>query len=114
MTLTLPCFEGSYVAPLLSPGRHQTSSAPYAATALYELQDFAPVENNTTARPIGEAPGEPKPVTRPSVTHIHGRRDRVKARFRMLRRLPNDHDHKGLRDPILRALTQRLHLLIAS
>ena len=42
--------------------------------------------------------------TIPSVTYIHGRHDRVKARLRMLKRLPTNHDGEGAAAPNARSI----------
>jgi hypothetical protein len=39
--------------------------------------------------------GRAEPATMRSAVYIHDDRDRVKARFRLLRRLPADHDNEG-------------------
>jgi len=45
------------------------------------------------------APSAPTPVTAPSVVPLHRNRDRVKARFRLLRRLSANHDNEGASAP---------------
>jgi hypothetical protein len=105
MTLAIRRIEGSYVPPLLSPVCEQGSAGKlFSATALYELPSLSPVENSSMARLIGEPFFEPEPVTRPSVTYIHSRSDRVKARFRMLRRLLTDHDREGAAAPNFKSI----------
>src|SRR5437762_152143 len=100
MTLALRRFEGSYVPPLLWPGYGQTSSTvPFTVTAFYELPPPSPVEDSTAKQLIGKTRPEPEPATRPSATYVHVRRDHVKARLRMLRRLPIDHDREGAAAP---------------
>src|SRR5713101_4261771 len=40
-----------------------------------------------------------RPLTAPSVVRLHDNRERVKARFRLLRRLRADHDNEGASAP---------------
>jgi hypothetical protein len=98
MTLALCRIEGSYVPPGLWARGQTSARVPYTVPALYDLQDFAPVENPIESL-IGKTRSVPQLATAPSLTYTHGLHDRVKARFRMLRRLPSDHDGEGAAAP---------------
>ena len=106
--------EGSYVAPLVWLRCEEASAvALFSATALYDVHKMAwiaAVGNTTRTQLIREAGSEPEPepATRPSVTPFHGRHDRVKARLRMLRRLPTDHDREGAAAPDLKSINSAI------
>jgi hypothetical protein len=100
MTLALRVFEGSYAVPLSWKGDQASSPAPYTSPEVYEVQDdVARTGSDTTRNWVLKVDSEPKRATQPSVTYIYGRRDRVKARLRMLRRLPSNHDNEGAASP---------------
>jgi hypothetical protein len=117
MTLAVRRIVGSYVPPVLSPGDQTSAREPFSATALYDFVPisgiemeaatfsasdpcFFPIERNEMGNRPGDLGTTSQSLTKPSVTYIHGQRDdRVKARFRMLRRLPSNHDGEGAAAP---------------
>jgi hypothetical protein len=73
-------------------------------TALWSGRRFAepnvmdPIQPYLVAEPAANATAPPEQIEKaavPSVVYGHDDRDRVKARFRLLRRLPADHDNEG-------------------
>jgi hypothetical protein len=60
------------------------------------LFDF-PAERATPADTVGNANSLPRLTTPSPVVPLHGTKERVKVRFRLLRRLQDDHDNEGAR-----------------
>jgi hypothetical protein len=105
MTLALRVFEGSYGLPVYRSGDQGSSATPFTAFEAYEVQDdVARPVTDTNPNSVLKAYSEPKRATQPSITYIHGRRDRVKARLRMLRHLPSNHDNEGAAAPNSRSI----------
>ena len=68
----------------------------------YSTEEKLPCSGTNTSGLVSQSPrdkSQPIAATEPSAIHIHGRTDRVKARFRMLRRLPANHDREGATKP---------------
>jgi hypothetical protein len=59
------------------------------------MEPIQPHPSSTPAVNARAASGRAESATVPSAVYLHGDRDRVKARFRLLRRLPADHDNEG-------------------
>lgn len=85
-------FEGTYTPPLID------QAGLWSRQTFAEPDGMEPIQSDPAASPIANAraaSGRAETVTVPSVVYIHGDRDRVKTRFRLLRRLPADHDNEG-------------------
>jgi hypothetical protein len=91
MSIAARQYEGSYSPFVIGEvcKMHQ-----FVPTAIYELAPFA----NTRPTATGSAAYRHW-LTEPSISYVRGPRERVKARFRMLRRLPANHDGCGALAP---------------
>jgi hypothetical protein len=95
-------FEGTYTRPLIEP----PALWPRQSFAEPDVLEIEPGILKTGSRPTGSlaatfldpvkaASAQAEKATRQSPVYVHDDRDRVKARFRLLRRLPADHDNEG-------------------
>jgi hypothetical protein len=73
---------------------------PYeAGAAVGEPAPIAPSAERTLTGPVDRPLTTDEPVTAPSIVQLHDNRERVKARFRLLRRLRANHDNEGAAAP---------------
>jgi hypothetical protein len=95
-------FEGTYTRPLIEP----PAPWPRGSFAEPDVLEIEPGDLKAGSHLVGSlaathlgqikaASAQSEKVTRQSPLYIHDYRDRVKARFRLLRRLPADHDNEG-------------------
>jgi hypothetical protein len=95
-------FEGTYTRPLIEP----PAPWPRQSFAQPDVLEIEPGDLKTGSYPAGSlaethlgqikaASAQAEKATRQPPLYIHDDRDRVKARFRLLRRLPADHDNEG-------------------
>ena len=94
MTSAAPNLKATLLPPIseISFGRRPpTVSEVFAHAQKFEVEprrDVHPGPNSVTSSRM-------QPATAASVVAIHGIKDQTKARFRMLRRLPRNHDGEG-------------------
>jgi hypothetical protein len=95
-------FEGTYTRPFIEP----PAPWPRQNFAEPDVLEIEPGDLKTGSYPAGSltethlgqikaASAQAEKATRQPTPYIHDDRDRVKARFRLLRRLPADHDNEG-------------------
>jgi hypothetical protein len=95
-------FEGTYTRTLIEPPALWPKKK-FAEPAVLEIEPSVPeMSSHPAASPaashagsVQAASAQTENATRQSPVYIHDDRDRVKARFRLLRRLPADHDNEG-------------------
>src|SRR5258707_17843 len=95
-------FEGTYTPPLIEPPALWPRKK-FAEPGVLEIEPGVPkvpsfpsaVSATSHGQSIRAASAQAEKATTQSPVYIHDDRDHVKTRFRLLRRLPADHDNEG-------------------